>query len=111
MITFTCRPCGNRSSHRISHQGYHKGTVLIRCPGCKNHHVISDHMKIFMDSATSLDQILAKHNEKITEGKLEGDLEWWQDGSIRSLTDKAEEKPADKAEKEQPGDTETKSQP
>lgn len=101
MITFTCRPCGNRSSHRISHHGYHKGTVLIQCPSCKNQHVISDHMKIFMDSAMSLEQILARHGRQITKGKLEGDVEWWQDGSIRSLNDKAEE---------QNGNPETKSQ-
>jgi hypothetical protein len=45
-LTFTCKVCTTRSSHRISKQGYHKGTILISCPGCKNRHLISDHLKV-----------------------------------------------------------------
>jgi protein import protein ZIM17 len=45
-MTFTCKQCDTRSSHKISKQGYHHGTVLINCPGCKNRHLISDHLKV-----------------------------------------------------------------
>lgn len=45
-MTFTCRACTERSSHRMSKQGYHHGTILITCPGCKNRHLISDHLKV-----------------------------------------------------------------
>lgn len=45
-MTFTCKPCSTRSTHRVSKQGYHKGSVLISCPGCKNRHVISDHLNV-----------------------------------------------------------------
>lgn len=45
-LTFTCNVCKTRSSHRLSKQGYHKGTVLIGCPQCKNRHLISDHLKV-----------------------------------------------------------------
>ena len=45
-LTFTCKPCSARSTHRISQHGYHRGTVLITCPGCKNRHVISDHLQV-----------------------------------------------------------------
>lgn len=45
-LTFTCKPCDHRSTHDISKQGYHDGTVLITCPNCKNRHVISDHLKV-----------------------------------------------------------------
>lgn len=45
-MTFTCTPCSTRSSHRVSKQGYHKGSVLITCPECKNRHVISDHLGV-----------------------------------------------------------------
>ncbi len=45
-LTFTCTPCGTRSTHRISKQGYHHGSVLITCPECRNRHVISDHLQV-----------------------------------------------------------------
>jgi hypothetical protein len=43
-VTFTCKPCRKRSSHDVSKQGYHFGSVLITCPRCKNRHIISDHL-------------------------------------------------------------------
>ena len=45
-LTFTCKPCGHRSSHTVTKQAYHYGTTLIRCPGCMDRHVISDHLKV-----------------------------------------------------------------
>lgn len=45
-MTFTCKQCNTRSTHRISKQGYHHGTVLVQCPGCKNRHLIADHLKV-----------------------------------------------------------------
>ena len=45
-LTFTCKRCAERSTHRVSKQGFHHGTVLITCPGCKNRHLISDHLKV-----------------------------------------------------------------
>ena len=45
-LTFTCKPCQKRSSHKLTKQGYHHGTVIITCPECKNRHIISDHLKV-----------------------------------------------------------------
>lgn len=45
-LTFTCKPCKHRSTHTISKQAYHKGSVLITCPECSNRHIISDHLKV-----------------------------------------------------------------
>lgn len=45
-LTYTCNSCQARSTHRISKQGYHHGSVLVACPGCKNRHVISDHLEV-----------------------------------------------------------------
>ncbi|KAK2743294.1 hypothetical protein FQN55_007487 [Onygenales sp. PD_40] len=84
-ITFTCRPCQHRSSHRISQHGYYKGTVLITCPECKNRHIISDHLNIFMDTKATLEDILAVRGMKLKKGKLEGDMEWWDDGTVRAV--------------------------
>ncbi|OAX78213.1 hypothetical protein ACJ72_07481 [Emergomyces africanus] len=84
-ITFTCKPCGHRSSHRISQHGYYKGTVLISCPGCKNRHVISDHLNIFMDKKSTLEDILSEHGQTLLKGRLDGDMEWWEDGTVRAV--------------------------
>ena len=54
-LTFTCKPCKHRSTHRITKQGYHKGTVLITCPECSNRHLISDHLKVGFRSRCVLD--------------------------------------------------------
>lgn len=53
-LTFTCKPCGERSTHQVSKQGYHFGSVLISCPGCKNRHVISDHLSVSLSQASLL---------------------------------------------------------
>ena len=81
-IVFTCKPCGERSDHQMSKHGYHKGTVLITCPSCSARHVISDHLGIFMDEKSSLEDILGTKGMRITKGVLNDDLEIWEDGSV-----------------------------
>ncbi|RMJ24001.1 DNL zinc finger [Aspergillus sp. HF37] len=81
-IVFTCKPCGHRSAHRMSKHGYHRGTVVIRCPSCANRHVMSDHLKIFFDQNSTLEDILHQTGGKVTRGYLEGDMEFWEDGSV-----------------------------
>lgn len=97
-LTFTCKPCLHRSTHNITKHGYHKGTVLITCPSCANRHVISDHLQIFMDEKSTLEDILRAKGEEnlnklLKKGKLgirqdsqignegEENLEFWEDGS------------------------------
>ncbi|KAL2045025.1 hypothetical protein N7G274_002800 [Stereocaulon virgatum] len=80
-ITFTCKPCLNRSTHIISKQGYHNGTVLITCSRCNNRHVISDHLKIFADQSFTLEELLQQKGELVNRGRLEGDVEFWDDGT------------------------------
>lgn len=99
-LSFTCKPCLYRSSHRVTKQGYHHGTVLVTCPSCKSRHVISDHLKIFLDSKSTLEDILRNKLEKgqdltkllkkgslgIRPGQMVGnegeeDLEFWEDGT------------------------------
>ncbi|KAF1356484.1 DNL zinc finger-domain-containing protein, partial [Delphinella strobiligena] len=82
-MTFTCRACTDRSSHRITKQGYHHGTILITCPGCKNRHLIADHMKIFSDKSMTIEDILKEKGQLLKKGALgsEGDVEFWDDGT------------------------------
>ncbi|KAL2137021.1 hypothetical protein VTI74DRAFT_10497 [Chaetomium olivicolor] len=82
-LTFTCRPCGERSRHRVSKQGYHYGSVLIACPGCRNRHVISDHLRIFGDTAMTVEDLLKERGELVKRGTLgeDEDIEFWEDGT------------------------------
>ncbi|KAF2743871.1 zf-DNL-domain-containing protein, partial [Sporormia fimetaria CBS 119925] len=82
-LTFTCKKCSTRSSHRVSKQGYHHGTVLIGCPGCKNRHLISDHLKIFSDKPVTIEDLMREKGQLVKRGSLaaEGDVELWDDGT------------------------------
>ncbi|ODV96310.1 hypothetical protein PACTADRAFT_75458 [Pachysolen tannophilus NRRL Y-2460] len=66
MLAFTCKKCGTRSSHAISKQAYTSGTILITCPGCKNRHLIADHLKIFSDKRITLEEILKAKGEDVS---------------------------------------------
>jgi protein import protein ZIM17 len=61
--------------------------VLIRCPSCSNRHIISDHLQIFLDNASTLEDILKQTGRTLTKGYLEGDLELWGDDTIYKTTD------------------------
>lgn len=71
----------HRSSHRITKQAYHFGTVLVNCPGCKNRHLIADHMKIFSDESITIEDIMREKGEFIKKGSLgaDGDVEFYDD--------------------------------
>ncbi|KAM7205539.1 DNL zinc finger domain containing protein [Naviculisporaceae sp. PSN 640] len=83
-LRFTCKPCNHRSSHIISKQGYHHGSVLISCPNCRNRHIISDHLKIFGDKAVTIEDILREKGQLIKKGTLgeDEDVEFWEDGTV-----------------------------
>ncbi|KAK4545167.1 hypothetical protein LTR36_003718 [Oleoguttula mirabilis] len=80
-LTFTCRKCLHRSSHRVTKQAYHVGTTLITCPGCKNRHLISDHLKIFSDKSITLEDILKEKGQYLRKGRLgeDGDIEFYEE--------------------------------
>ncbi|PMD18073.1 zf-DNL-domain-containing protein [Hyaloscypha hepaticicola] len=82
-MSFTCRPCSTRSTHRVSKQGYHYGSVLITCPECKNRHVISDHLNIFGDKHMTIEDLMREQGQLVKKGTLseDGNLEFWEDGS------------------------------
>ncbi|KAF2416519.1 zf-DNL-domain-containing protein, partial [Tothia fuscella] len=83
-LTFTCKKCDNRSTHKVSKQGYHNGTVLITCPGCKNRHLIADHLKIFSDKRITLEDIMKEKGQVFRKGGLlpSGDVEFWDTGEV-----------------------------
>lgn len=81
---FTCKPCKHRSAHTISKQGYHNGTVLVKCPSCQARHLISDHLKIFSDDSITVEDILAQKGESIEKGTVseDGDMEFWEERAM-----------------------------
>ncbi|CAK7226561.1 hypothetical protein SCUCBS95973_006241 [Sporothrix curviconia] len=91
-LTFTCLPCGTRSSHKVSKQGYHQGSVLIACPECRNRHIISDHLGIFGGltkggsegtRGRTIEDIMREQGKLVKKGTLgeDGDIEFWEDGT------------------------------
>ncbi|KAG4304162.1 hypothetical protein PORY_002343 [Pneumocystis oryctolagi] len=64
-ITFTCKRCSSRTTHKMTKQAYHNGTVIIQCPNCKNRHLISDHLRIFSDKSITIEDIMREKGENI----------------------------------------------
>ncbi|CAM1506873.1 Fc.00g065140.m01.CDS01 [Cosmosporella sp. VM-42] len=82
-LSFTCVPCGFRSHHNVSKQGYHKGSTLITCPECRNRHVISDHLNIFGDRKITVEDLMREKGQLVKRGSLgeDGDIEFWPEES------------------------------
>ncbi|KAI4867488.1 DNL zinc finger-domain-containing protein [Hypoxylon rubiginosum] len=88
-LTFTCVPCSGRSTHTISKQGYHKGSVLITCPSCRNRHIISDHLNIFGNRKITVEDLMREKGQLVKRGTLgvDGDVEFWEDGTATERED------------------------
>jgi len=76
-LTFTCTApnCSTRSSHTFTKQAYQNGIVLVQCPGCKNRHLIADHLSWFKDSTDggrlrTVEDLVKARGEKVRRGEL-----------------------------------------
>ena len=68
-FVFTCTACNTRSAKKIGKRAYHNGVVLVECPGCKNRHLIADHLGWFDEKGSNVEKYLAEKGETVDKGE------------------------------------------
>ncbi|EGB12575.1 hypothetical protein AURANDRAFT_17910, partial [Aureococcus anophagefferens] len=66
-IIFTCTVCDTRSAKKFSERSYRHGVVIVKCPGCQNHHLIADNLGFFEDDRWDVEKLAAERGDEINK--------------------------------------------
>mmetsp|Transcript_63178 Transcript_63178/g.72441 ORF Transcript_63178/g.72441 Transcript_63178/m.72441 type:complete len:175 (+) Transcript_63178:72-596(+) len=64
-IFFTCGVCETKVSRTFTKHAYHKGVVIIRCPGCDNQHLIADNFNWFGEENQNIEDIMREKGQDV----------------------------------------------
>lgn len=69
LIKFTCKKCDTTQTKQMSKKAYTTGVVIIQCDGCKNKHLIADHLGWYDSQKPpgTIEQILREKGETVTK--------------------------------------------
>ena len=70
LFVYTCKVCEFRSERKISKHAYHKGVVLVKCPGCGKQHLVADNLKWFEDKPVNVEDLVRRNGELAVTGDL-----------------------------------------
>ncbi|KAJ3111812.1 hypothetical protein HDU96_005324 [Phlyctochytrium bullatum] len=76
LIGFTCKVCNTRSHKTMTKQAYERGVVIIQCDGCKNRHLIADHLGWFdttQGPLGTIEEIMARKGEGVVRLRYEAE--------------------------------------
>lgn len=58
----------------MTKKAYHEGVVLVRCPGCRNLHLVADRLGYFEDESVDIEKILEAKGERVRRGSMGTEL-------------------------------------